>query len=373
MGRRAAWWTRWGGWAATVAAVAGIGCDRGEPSAGAAAQPAPSAAQPAAAPVASKPRFGSAEPTPKPAGALRFATYNIENLFDDQDDPDLFGDYEDIDDTKPAAHAEAAAAAIRRINADVLALQEVESEAALRAFRDAYLSDLGYEHLASIDAGDPRGIEQAVLSRYPIVEVKNWPWLELGGVHPEKWGDQPNYNAGKPLTFHRSPLMVVVRVPGQGDAAANGASRQPYELTIFVVHQKSGRDGDYWRRAEAVKTIELAAELTREDPDRNIVIAGDFNAVYRDAPMQAFRDAGYIDAFDVGRTPGPEYISHASGRRIDFILLNPAVAKEFIAETRFVLGMPTRPEGADWRTTPPPPGYASDHFPVVVDLMPVDR
>jgi hypothetical protein len=41
-----------------------------------------------------------------------------------------------------------------------------------------------------------------------------------------------------------------------------------------------------------------------------------------------------------------------------------------VAETRFVLGTPQRPENADWRKTEPPAGYGSDHYPVVVDLNP---
>ncbi len=45
-------------------------------------------------------RFGQAEAPAKEAGTFRLTTYNIENLFDDVDDPTLSGDNEDIDDTK---------------------------------------------------------------------------------------------------------------------------------------------------------------------------------------------------------------------------------------------------------------------------------
>lgn len=340
-----------------------VACDRGEAPVAAAVQPAEAAVE------TWTPRFGVAEPKPKPPGAVRVVTYNVENFFDDVDDPALSGRYEDAHSTKPAAQVEALAATIRRLDADIVALQEVESESVVREFRDTHLAGLGYEFLASVDAGDERGIEQAVLSRHPITEVKNWPRLELGGVHPEKWGNQENFNAGKPLRFHRSPLMVKVEVSRESE----GEERGTYELTLFVVHLKSGREGDYWRRAEAAKTVELAAAVAADDPDANIIILGDFNATYNDAPLRLFRDAGFVDAFDVGRTPGPEYTTHASGRRIDFILLGPAVTGEFIEGTRFVLGTPSRPEGADWRTTPAPPGYVSDHYPVVIDLTGVDR
>lgn len=112
-------------------------------------------------------RFGVAQAPETTPGAIRVTTYNIENLFDDVDDPELTGDNDDIDDEKPLAELKAAARAIRLVDADVLCLQEVESLEALLAFRDAHLADMGYDHVVSIDAGTGRGIEQSVLSRFP--------------------------------------------------------------------------------------------------------------------------------------------------------------------------------------------------------------
>ena len=81
-------------------------------------------------------RFGGDEVPAKTNGAFRLTTYNIENLFDDVDDPTLTDRNEDIDDTKPHHELLAAARAIREVNADVLCLQEIESREALDWFID---------------------------------------------------------------------------------------------------------------------------------------------------------------------------------------------------------------------------------------------
>jgi endonuclease/exonuclease/phosphatase family metal-dependent hydrolase len=337
------------------------------------------AKQPALAP-AQQPaqKFGLEKANVRTAGTVRIASYNIENLFDDKDDPSLSGKYEDKDMTKAERAMQAAAAAIKAIDADVLALQEVESKEALLWFRDKYLTGMGYEHVASIDAGDERGIEQSVLSRFPIVEAKNWAGMDLGGVHPEKWGTQPNDRAEQPIKYHRSPLVVDIEVPGPTGTAAGGGGRfvlAPYTLTLVVSHHKSGRDGEYWREKEAAKSVELLGAMQNEDAQRNIVWLGDFNAILSDASMKLVTAAGWYDVFVEGQKgsggaggaggPGgagerndPAIITHASGRIIDHILLNAAARKEYVAASAFVLGTPIR--GKD--------GYASDHNPVVIDL-----
>lgn len=313
-------------------------------------------------------RFGRPEPLPRVAGAIRLASYNVENLFDDQDDPALSGGVDDLDDRKPDDECEAVAKALRAIDADVVALQEVESEAALRWFIDKHLDGLGYTHVVSLDAGDGRGIEQSVISRFPLRDVANWPGLEVGGVHPDRDGNRPHSRAGKPITFARSPLRVTVDVPAK-DASADPA----YTFTLFVVHLKSGPTSGYWREREAAKLVSLVGEFQGQNPDANVFVVGDFNARPGDGPIDIITRGGLFDAFGDRPRGDSAWITHSSGRVIDFIFATAPARPEIIPQTRFVLATPTRAEGVNWRTTPNPIGWASDHFPLVIDLTPADR
>ncbi len=302
-------------------------------------------------------RFGVADAPKKAPGAIRLATYNAENLYDSIDDPALSGEHEDMDSVKPESQLKGLAAAIARLDADILCLQELESEAALLWFRDTYLKGLGYEHARSIDAGDARGIEQGVLSRFPIASSRNWPDLPLKGVHPER-ADAPE---GTPIHYHRSPLEVVVRVP----AGATGGD--PYELTLLIVHQKSGRSSGYWREAEATNTAGIVAAIQKERPGVNLAVLGDFNAQPQEPPVTIYSSASLTNPFTAA-TDRPA--THESGRAIDHILVSEGLKAELVPGSWFVLGTPARPAGVDWRTYPPPEGYGSDHYPVAVDLVP---
>lgn len=304
-------------------------------------------------------RFGIESAPAKAPAALRIATYNILNLFDDIDDPTKSGDHEDIDDTKSLHERLAVAKAIHDLDADVIALQEIESLEALMWFKDEFLADMGYDHVASIDAGDERGIEQAVLSRKPILHTQNWPQKHLGGIHPDNYGPRAkNWYAGQPINFHRSPLQVDINL---------GTDADPQPLTLMVVHHKSGRYSAYWRDAEAKGAVELLADLTKAHPDRPILVLGDFNAEPSEDSVKIYTSAGFKDIF-AQRKQSPEIITHESDRRIDLILANDAAMSHLLADKAFVLGTPARPQGINWRDLPTFPGLASDHYPVAVDL-----
>lgn len=329
-------------------------------------------ALPAAKPIVGEFRFGSREAQPRTPGAIRLATYNVENLFDHADDPTLSDDKDDLPMAKPDAQCRAIADAIRAIDADVIALEEIESEAALIWFRDTYLSDLGYAHVESIDAGDERGIENGVISRFPISNPRTWVGMDLGGVHPDTFGDRgaANYFAGQPLKFRRTPLRLDVEVPA-GTSLGAATTSAPFSLTLFVVHHKSGRGHEYWREAEARKIVELIAEAEKERPGRPIALLGDFNAVPTDKVLAIYRDAGLIDTLAERRADArnPEsFKTHASDRTIDFILVNRTLASELVPGSGFVFGTLLLPKGADYREAKPPEGYASDHLPVCIDI-----
>ncbi|CAE7863442.1 unnamed protein product [Symbiodinium necroappetens] len=323
-----------------------------------------SLASPAAAETDGVKRIGQETANPRTPGTLRLASYNALNLFDAHDDPMLQGRNDDADDTKPDAEKKALAEAIRAIDADVIGMQEIESFSALQEFVDEYLSEMGYKHIVSIDVGQERGIENAVISRFPLSGARVWPGYPLGGVHPEKYGDSRNWYAGEPITFRRSPLMVDVTVP-----AETTGTGEPYEFTLFVVHHKSGYHNGYWREAEAETIVSFINDFQRDDRTRNIAVLGDFNAQAHEKSVGLYRErAGMTHALGHEGRDRKELLTHSSGRAIDFVLLNRAMAGELVEGSPFVFATPVRPEDADWRTTPAPEGYASDHMPVVVDL-----
>lgn len=322
-------------------------------------------------------RTGQPKANARVPGTIRLATYNVENFFDEKDEMRTGADGRTLTPVKPLPDRAAAAAALREINADIVALQEVGSLESLLRFRDEHLKGMGYEHVVSIDSGDERGIENAVLSRFPLKNEKIWKMEPLGEKHPETIGrGEPHPDAGKEIVLKRSPLRVTVAVPAEKVADILGgtpkADAKPYLLTLLVVHYKSGRDYSYWRAAEARRTLLMAKEVESTVDGQNVVVLGDFNARDGEEPHRVLTEAGFLDAFDGTPAGDTRYLTHASGRRIDHILLNTSARHEFTPDSRFVLGTPQRPARANWQTTPAPKGYASDHSPVVIDLKPVD-
>lgn len=316
-------------------------------------------------------RFGRTRPLPRTPGAIRVATYNVLNLFDHEDDPALSGEFEDIEMATSDERCRAIADAIRAVDADVIGLQEVESLACLTWFRDTYLADLGYDHMASEDVGYMRGVECSVLSRFPITHVETWPNQSLDDVQRPGpgWTTIPHEARTAGLTYRRSPMRVDVRVSDE------------YELTLFVLHHKSGRDYRYQREVEAARTIEHVRAVQAADPARNVIVLGDFNAAPWDKSLRLYLEAGMIDTLGhriIPRWRNPDlteanlYKTHESSRVIDFILLNSAAHRELVVGSPHVFGT-LFDEDYDWKEDPFPAGYAADHYPVIIDLMPGDR
>lgn len=310
--------------------------------------------------------IGAAKPPMKLINSVRLTTYNLGDLLESAPREQSAGDGAAQDGKAVGASDDrcaAAAAIIRSLDTDILALQGVPTEASLRWFRDAYLQDMGYEHLVAFDGGDGAGPGQAVLSRFPLLEAQVWPDRELLGNHPRNYGDGINPLAGQPMRFARSPLRVTVRI-----TSAHEGGRD-VDLTLFVVHHKDGQEAAYWRDAEGLGVGRLISEFHRERANAPVIVLGTLNAVPTDQLVRQYGSIGMRDVYlRRGSITPAEMMTHESRRVQDYIFVNQPMMTYVVRRGPFVVGTPVRDREAAQQGGAVPAGYASAHMPVSIDL-----
>lgn len=255
-------------------------------------------------------------------------TFNVLNLFDDVDDP-----YTNDEGTraKPREELENLALALRRVNADVVALQEVENRGYLERFVKLFLDDMGYEHIVHFEGNDLRGIDVAVLSRAPIGEVTSRRHLQFEG--PD----------GVTRSFQRDVPAITV-VPSVGTP-----------LEIWPVHLKSKSDSvetsEPIRLAEAAELRRLLDEKFTADPAARIVLLGDFNDTRESQSMATIFGTGETKMWAPEATETEDSISDPAfpnGRPpIDFITLSPAVKSVYVEDSCQIRRSPREYDGSD--------------------------
>lgn len=247
---------------------------------------------------------------------LRIASYNALNLFDDIDDP---GKRDEGTPAKSADSQRALADVILSSDADVIAMQEVEKLSALKDFRDQNGLREEYPHLVLVEGNDKRGIDVALMSKFPVNDVVS----HKDEVFPVK--------GQKPRGFLRDLLQADIEVPEYG------------EVRFFVTHLASkmgGKRADRMRIAEARAAREIIKEETADFPGQKYVILGDFNDTPDSPAVQEFKRKdkdgwGMVDAF----APEPDAVSYPTRedkakkwgyKRIDHILLSPEMAETLV-------------------------------------------
>ncbi len=182
--------------------------------------------------------------------------WNVENLFDDVDDGTEFPEYDPgrgrWDTESFRLRVDTVAEVIRKAapgGPDVLVLQEVENENALRALVGEALKDLGYVWIAIVaKPGLPANV--AVASRSPIARVHT--------IGISAYGDNEV----------RDLLEVEIEQDGR-------------RLHVFNNHWKAKSGGaketEAWRIEAARKLGRRLREILVVDPSADILAAGDFN------------------------------------------------------------------------------------------------
>jgi len=279
--------------------------------------------------------------------AVTVMSFNVQNLFDNEDDPGKDDKaYLPLAAKRTDAHIAACNAievdswrrecleldwsdaavdhklgvladTIRQVNdgrgADVIALQEVENVRILERLRVDYLADLGYQAAILVEGTDVRGIDVAFLSKLPLAGDPVLHPLELPDF-PDRAGDT------------RGVLQADFELP---DGSV---------LTGFSVHFPA----PFHPTAMRVAAYEHLAALLADLPDdRPAFAAGDFNTTSaedaREGLLDAYARPHWTLAQDVGcgDCKGTYYYGRdGTWSFLDMILFSPSRSADATARIR---------------------------------------
>ncbi len=289
-------------------------------------------------------RFAGAE-------AFRVAAYNVESYL------------AEATHTRSAKPAEAKAKireCIRALKPDVLALEEMGSTNALLELRDSLKAeglDLPYwEHVSGFDTN----IHVAILSKFPFTARR------------------PHTNDSFLLSGRRYRVS-------RGFAEVDVQVNTNYAFTLMAAHLKSKRvvaqaDEAELRFEEAKVLREKIDACLAANPNVNLIVLGDFNDTKDSASTKAVIGRGKNKLIDTrpaerngDNTPSPNpaweprnvtwthyYGKEDSYSRIDFLLISPGLAREWVPAETYVLTLP------NW-------GIGSDHRPIMATFEAADK
>ena len=283
--------------------------------------------------VRSLPKSRIVEPkSRKLSKRVRIATFNVRNLFDDHDDP-YYADETTV--AKPRAELERLAGTINEIDADAIALQEVESRGYLERFNDVFLGDMSYE-VVHYSGNDGRGSGLAVLSRIPIGQVTSHRHRRF------------QTDDGKPTRFSRDLLCVELRHPFAPS------------FEVWVTHLKSKRGGaaetEPQRVAEVKEIRRIVAEKIRTNADARVLLMGDFNDTKESRPIRLLLEDPNLSAF-FDHLPANTFTYNLDPYKdmIDFVFASRRASSGYVDGSYRVVNQSLQQSG-------------SDHNPVVAEF-----
>lgn len=251
------------------------------------------------------PDVGSDSGMARPPVAFSVTTWNVHDFFDEHNNPDVRDEVYSTSqvNTKIGKLSKV----LNRIRPDVLALQEVENEPLMVRLNDKL--DLKLPFRALVPASDPRGINVALMSRFPITEKVTHK--------DERFYDPEGYSR---YSFSRDCLEVHLDL---------GGGRRAVVLVNHQISQiEDGADTVRKRKAQAQRTREIADGLRAQDGSRPVIISGDMNDDVGSESMQIYFAGG--EWVDIGaQTPVADrftYVYQYQRLRFDYLLPNRETA-----------------------------------------------
>jgi len=208
---------------------------------------------------------GSGGATQEAAAPLpvRIVNWNVRNFFNNKvDSPDIQGETV-LSTTDYSQKLGQVTAVLSKLDPDIAVLEEIENE----NVTDAIATKLGgYPDRATTQGNDPRGIDIAILSRFPIDKIVS---------HKDEFFS-PSTDPTRTFIYARDVMEVHLTINGR-------------HVVLLGVHFKAKGDAtsQLKRLAEAQHTRKLALQMGYDDSSAAVIVLGDFNSTPDAAPMKA--------------------------------------------------------------------------------------
>lgn len=167
------------------------------------------------------------------------------------------------------------AGVLTSLTPDVIVIEEIENQAVMDDLGDALG---GYPNRHITQGNDPRGIDIAILSKFPITSVVS---------HKDEFF-KASTDPSKTFVFARDVLEAHMVINGR-------------QVVFFGVHWKSGTDADSQlkRIAEAEQTKKIVQQVEFDDPTTFSIVLGDFNSDKDTPQMAALKGTDLVSATEI--------------------------------------------------------------------------
>ncbi len=268
-------------------------------------------------------------------------SWNLEHFTDPFDDPYISTERDDNGSGKSNKQLKLLAEAIEQSDADILLLQEVESDRAIRFFLDEYLPDHSFKYSAAVESTTWYQ-NTAILSKYPIGTIFSLREVEL--YNPVIDRTENKYNS----------RLLFAEVKLNDD----------YTVLLGNMHLKAGRDPEdpVWRETQIIEIKNFLKGYQKMKPDSNILIGGDMNFLYN-SPEYFLMKTEAPELMDATASFDGYLYTHASdspSRQLDYFFYDKTLKNEVIADSAQVPTLLSLEQLAE----------ISDHLPVMIKITP---
>ena len=280
---------------------------------------------------------------------VKVLSWNAEHFVDSHDNPYINNELENTPPANMEERRKLFVEIIKKANADVVVLQEFESDSYAQQLAEQYFPELGYQVFAGHESYDWY-MNVVVMSRIPLGLFHSYATANTPIIGQT---DEEGNPASQGFTNNRMWTTEVLVNPD-------------YSFSLTGVHLKAGRGdrNENWRLGQINLLRAHYQQLLNLNPKQNILTVGDFNSTPDSEEFKAFLGAGTTVKF-IDPLAGSDVFSHPADSafwRIDHMLPNTNMAPEIIGDTVLV----------NYFFSPDSMEIAADHLPLSVQIIPRD-